>query len=391
MSHRTKVAAYDLARPATIWGLEQYRAVWLLVHNNFVPAGFLQIDLARGEIAISSERVRQLVMDEFGRLENTTAELSDFPPISVVVCTRNRPYVLRRCLAAITKLEYPNFEVIVVDNASTTNETEAVIRETPFRYVREDRVGVDNARNRGWTEARHEIIAYTDDDAAVNPRWLHGIALAFADSSISGATGLVLPLELEMQPQLIFEQYGGMSKGFRQRDFLPATMKASDLIAAHSLGVGANMAFRRSALEQLGGFDPCLDVGTVSSGAGDLDMFHRVLAAGFKMHYEPSAFIWHQHRRDIHGLRRQIYNNGRSFGVYLMKIWSQQSTSRSAVIHYAMHNWLYQWLFRRAWQSIVGPRTAECSLAWTELRGALSAPYAYRRTYAKSQVSKGRS
>lgn len=391
MSHRTKVAAYDLARPATIWGLEQYRAVWLLIHNNFIPAGFLWIDLARGENAIGSERVHQLVIDEFGGLENIAAELTDFPPITVVVCTRNRPYALRRCLAAISKLEYPDFEVIVVDNASTTNETEAVIRETPFRYVRENRVGLNNARNRGWVEARHEIIAYTDDDAAVNPRWLHGIARAFADPAVSGATGLVLPLELEMPSQLIFEQYGGMSKGFRQRDFLPASMKASELISAHSLGVGANMAFRRSMLEQLGGFDPCLDVGTVSSGAGDLDMFHRALVAGFKMRYEPSAFIWHQHRRDIHGLRRQIYNNGRSFGVYLMKIWSRQSTPRSEVVHYALHDWLYQWLFRRAWRSIVGPGTAECGLSWTELRGALSAPYAYRRTYAPSKVSKGKS
>lgn len=77
-----------------------------------------------------------------------------------------------------------------------------------------------------------------------------------------------------------------------------------DLVTVHHMGVGANMAFRRRVLEQLGGFDTALDVGTPSHGAGDLDMFHRALLSGATVRYEPVALVWHQHRRDMAALRR---------------------------------------------------------------------------------------
>ena len=119
----------------------------------------------------------------------------------------------------------------------------------------------------------------------------------------------------------------------------------------------------------------------MSSGAGDLDMFHRVLAAGLTMRYEPAALVWHQHRRDRAGLRRQIYHNGRSFGVYLGKIWARQSVPRAAVVRYAIREWGAGWLA----PSRVAEhhpqrdrRTPSC--AWAELLGVATAPWAYWRT-----------
>src|SRR5690606_10253863 len=111
-----------------------------------------------------------------GRLEHEHPQ--PLPSISVVVCTRDRPQELRACLVALGKIDYPDYEVIVVDNASETAETSAIVEAARLRYVREDRPGLDWARNRGWRLARYDIIAFTDDDVLVDPMWLRGIARA---------------------------------------------------------------------------------------------------------------------------------------------------------------------------------------------------------------------
>ena len=88
------------------------------------------------------------------------------------------------------------------------------------------------------------------------------------------------------------------------------------------------MAYRREAFDRVGTFDTALDVGTPAAGAGDLDMFHRVLAAGLILQYEPRALVWHQHRREIGELRQLFYNDGRSFAVYLRKLWRTRTVPR---------------------------------------------------------------
>lgn len=77
------------------------------------------------------------------------------------------------------------------------------------------------------------------------------------------------------------------------------------------------MAFRRTALERIGGFDTALDIGTPSGGGDDLDALHRIIVGRMTIGYEPSAVVWHRHRRDMAALERQIESNGRAFGTYL--------------------------------------------------------------------------
>ena len=173
---------------------------------------------------------------------------------------------------------------------------------------------------REWQNREHEIIAYVDDGAVVDPKWLAAIAAAFEDPAVSVVTGLVLAAELVFPAQHVFEQYGGMGKGMDRRDFVGSQMTAYDKIATHCAGVGANMAFRRQTFERVGLFDTALDAGTPSNGGGDLDIFHRVLVSGLTIRYEPAAVVWHYHRRDLEQLRKQLYTNGRAFGVYLLKI-----------------------------------------------------------------------
>ncbi|HKH48913.1 MAG TPA: glycosyltransferase [Thermoanaerobaculia bacterium] len=301
--------------------------------------------------------------------------------ISVVVCTRDRPAELARCLQSLQRLEGPAHEVVVVDNAPRDDAARRVVAATPFRYVREEAPGLDRARNRGIAEARHGLIAFTDDDVEVEPGWLSRLASAFADPRVAGVTGRVLPAAQDTPAQRLFQMYGnGMDKGDRPRTFDGAALRPAELLRAQDVGVGANMAFRRQALEAIGGFDPALDVGTPAAGAGDLDVFHRLLRAGCVLRYEPAARVRHHHRRDLDGLRRQLRNNGRSYGVYLMKIWRDRRVPRPAVARFAL-GW-GTWLAGRLALGLLGRRRLPLSFLWAEARGAIEAPRAFRTIYS---------
>jgi glycosyltransferase involved in cell wall biosynthesis len=303
------------------------------------------------------------------------------PPISVVVCTRDRPDLLARCLRSMASLEYPTWEVIVVDNAPTSGATRVEAAAAGVRYVCERFPGLDRARNRGLAEARHEIVAFTDDDVEVDPRWLTGIARGFADPQVSAVTGMIAPAALDTEAQLLFElRYSGMGKGAAPRRWDPAILPAARVLAAHSIGVGANMAFRRQALERLGGFDTALDVGMPARGAGDLDMFHRLLAAGDVIQYEPAALVRHHHRRDRAALEAQHRDNGRAFGVYLLKVLRRGTLPRAKTVRYALRVWL-PWLIGRPARRLFAREELPGHLLRAELFGALQAPWAYFATY----------
>jgi len=301
------------------------------------------------------------------------------PPMSIVVCTRDRSASLARCLAALARQDHPAYEVVVVDNAPRDDATARVVAATPFRYVREDRPGLDRARNRGIAAARHGLIAFTDDDTEAEPGWLSALAAAFADPRVAGVTGRVLPAALETPAQRLFEAYGnGMDKGGTPRLFDPAALTAAGLLRAQAVGVGANMAFRRSVLQALpetAAFDPALDAGTPAAGAGDLDLFHRLLCAGFVLRYEPAASVRHHHRRTEGELRRQLRDNGRSYGVYLLKIWRRRTVPRPAVARFAA-GWA-AWLAGRLALGLLGRHRLPVRLLWAELAGALQAPWAF--------------
>jgi glycosyltransferase involved in cell wall biosynthesis len=361
-----------------------YGRVWALVTFQGSPLCAFELECDPGVHTISAQRLRNEAIQRSGwiiwqkMLEQSFAQRNtSFPPISVVVCTRDRPRMLKRCLESLRQLDYPEHEVIVIDNCSRDADVVAVIDQAGVRSVRENRPGLDWARNRGVEEARHDIISYIDDDAVASPGWLRGIARGFQDPAVMAVTGLVLPAELDTEAQLLFERYGGMSKGLTARSFTAATLHDLDMFAAHNFGVGTNMAFRRQVFESVGAFDTLLDSGTPSGGAGDVDMFYRVLAAGLTIHYEPDAVIWHRHRRSREGLRRQIYNNGKSYGVYLIKRWRERK--RSGAAKYAAR-WMSGWVMRRLLRSVVEPEDFPRDLVWAEFLGALHAPWAYLAT-----------
>src|ERR1700722_14650806 len=109
-------------------------------------------------------------------------------PVSVVVCTRDRPRELARCLASFSNQTLRPDQIIVVDNASVSDETRQVSLNANVTYLREDRPGLDIARNTGARAATGEIVAYTDDDVVLHPRWLQRLIEAFDAPTIWGAT-----------------------------------------------------------------------------------------------------------------------------------------------------------------------------------------------------------
>lgn len=308
-----------------------------------------------------------------------------WPPVSVVVCTKDRAGSLATCLTSLAQLDYPSYEVVVVDNASATQAARYLSSKFHVRYVREDRPGLDWARNRGIAESKYDIIAFTDDDVRVDSGWLRGIARGFTDPEVMLVTGLITPAELSTPAQMTFEfAYGGIGKSFAERRWDPQHLDAHQLLGAHELGTGANMAFRRAVFDRVGTFDTALDVGTPSHRAGDLDMFHRVLASGHVACYQPDALVWQRHRRDLTGLRRQLRDNGRSFGAYLLTRWVAARrgigpVTPIQVVHYALSVAL-GWRVGRVARQFMRRDPLALPLQVAELRGLLQAPWAYLAT-----------
>jgi glycosyltransferase involved in cell wall biosynthesis len=370
------------------------RSLLLLVRYRGHPVGWVEVP-TEGSAAVDETRIRHLVAQQSGwsiaqfafpAAEKGIEVPPDAPPISVVVCTRDRAEELEGCLRAIFELEYPEYEVLVIDNASRDGATAATAARLGVRSVRENRPGLDWARNRGIAETQHAIVAFVDDDARPDRLWLAALASAFSDPDVDAVTGLVVPLELETAPQLLFEfRYGGMGKGFAPRLFHRDRTADTDLIGIQAVGVGTNMAFRRGVFERIGTFDTALDVGTPSRGGGDLDMFHRSVAGGCTLLYEPSALVWHRHRRSLTELERQLRDDGCAFTIYLMKLWRTRTVPRRAVLSFALRRWA-PWLLKRVARGLVGRGTMPLSLLWAPLRGMIAAPRAARMTAGNDRL-----
>ena len=240
--------------------------------------------------------------------------------VTVVVCTRDRTDGLARCLAALGRSTAPPREVVVVDNAPTSDATRRLVTGIPgVRYVREPRPGLDIARNTGLAAATTDFVAYTDDDAEPHRDWTWRIRQAFDEPSVVAVTGLVLPAELDTEAQVLFEDQAGFGRGYDRRDFGPEFLTRHRRWGAPvwDIGAGANMAFRRAAVEAVGGFDERLDVGAAGC-SGDSEMWYRLLASGGRCRYDPAAVVQHHHRRDLQALRRQMHGYMRGHACALL-------------------------------------------------------------------------
>ena len=249
--------------------------------------------------------------------------------VSVVVCTRNRSQILADCLDRLRALTHPHLEVVVVDNAPTDDSTRRVVQavideDQRFRYVREPRPGLSCARNRGLAEARGEVLAYTNDDVAVDPDWVQGLLRGFARRPDTGCvTGLVCTASITGPAEEYFDaRTASWSTRVEPQVFDLRGAGRTDALYPYSPGIfgtGASLAFDRALLLELGGFDEALGAGTLTRGGEDLDVFIRVLRAGRALVYEPAAVVWHHHRADEAALLAQMYGYGTGLSAFMAK------------------------------------------------------------------------
>jgi glycosyltransferase involved in cell wall biosynthesis len=364
----------DLERPALpLENLHGFVAVEALVRRSGEPVGWLRLPVTDGRCPANALGAAVDGMDRETVTVTAGRASTAMPLVTVAVCTRDRTDDLARCLDSLERLRYPTFEVLVVDNAPSSDATLRLVeRRRGVRYAREPRQGLDWARNRAIEEAAGEIIAFTDDDAVADPEWLGAIAAAFLrDPAVAAVTGLVLPSELDTEAQVLFERYRSFGRGFVTRRVAPERggPMAHRYGAAGDYGTGANMAFRRVVFDRIGPFDPALDVGTLSRGGGDLEMFFRVLKEGHALVYEPRAIVRHRHRRTMGELRRQIADHGISFSAYIVRSVLAYPDERLAFARLACW-WYAKTAFRVLW-----PKAAPAGpLRWlglAELQGCL--------------------
>jgi glycosyltransferase involved in cell wall biosynthesis len=232
--------------------------------------------------------------------------------VSLIIATRDRWQQLARCLDSVARIEFDRpWELIVVDNGSTDATAELAKQfadkaSVPLRYVLELEPGLGNAHNAGVAIARGEILAFTDDDCYPETDFLRRVWCAFADPSIGYIAGRITLHDPSDYPMTTIEST------------TPHTFRARSLVSAGSFG-GANMAFRRKVLVEIGGFDPLFGPGALFN-AEDVDAAARASAIGWKGEYRPEVIVRHHHGRKAPDIPHLLKSYGMGTGAYQMKL-----------------------------------------------------------------------
>ncbi len=400
---------------------DHYSAAYVLLSRKGVYRGEVVIDLLTDAASIQ-DHLREAVTQLKGTLTDDSVLLAlsdrELPRISIVVPTIvERIEELRRCIASIEQLDYPNFELLLVDNRRVVpgqDPLPALVHgRTWLRVIRESRSGISAARNEGVANADGDVVAFTDDDVRVDPQWLRALGTRLAlNPDLDAVTGLILPAELESPAQIWFERYYNGFNG--QRTFLPLILKAdgrssrmlrgSRILArdltgavrdsfpvygAGAYAAGANMAFRTSTLRRIGGFDVALGTGTPARGGEDLAAIITVLWTRGSVGYEPTAVVHHRHRSEYVELLTLMDGEGTGFTAMLTSLVRDDPRhvfGLSVQFLLSLRKLVFERARRLRGLSTVGPKVRARDplfppeLSKREFRACLRGPRAYLRS-----------
>jgi glycosyltransferase involved in cell wall biosynthesis len=217
--------------------------------------------------------------------------LPQTPRVSVVVASYNGAATLTACLQSLEQLNYPDYEVILVDDGSTDHTTRIAAQFPRIRTLRHERNrGLSAARNTGIYAAQGDIIAFTDSDCRADVDWLHYLVGDLLNSRCAGIGGHnFLPADDSAVAACVMVSPGG-----------PAHVMINDRLAEHI--PGCNMAFYKWALLEIGGFDPMY-----WKAGDDVDVCWRLQQRGYRLGFSPGGFVWHYRRNTVRAyLKQQI-------------------------------------------------------------------------------------
>ena len=237
----------------------------------------------------------------------------------MILPTKDRGEAIVPTIDSLLAQDFEGFEVVIVDNLSCEQDAHRLRERAEgdserLRYVREENLGLNNARNRGIREARGEILAFLDDDAVTPRHWIGNIVGAFAAHPNAWALGSkVVSSFTTPPPQWLDERLHLFLSGFDRGERV-------EVLRYDDYPRGANMAFRRRAFEECGAFVDCLDrKGDSLLSYGDIEMCYRVEQAGHDVIYIPDAEVEHRIRGDRltpEWFDRRFYWQGRSVAIF---------------------------------------------------------------------------
>lgn len=228
--------------------------------------------------------------------------LHDCPMVSVVVACYNGERTLKACLDSLEHLNYPSYEVILVDDGSTDTTPQIASIYKNIRYFRHSNMGLSVARNTGIHASRGEIVAFTDADCRADEDWLYYLVGDLLNSRFTGIGGHnFLPPEDSWIASAVMVSPGG-----------PAHVMLTDRLAEHI--PGCNMAFYKWALDEIGGFDPIFRL-----AGDDVDVCWRLQQRGYKIGFSPAGFVWHYRRSTVRAYLKQQRGYGEAEALLVRK------------------------------------------------------------------------
>lgn len=246
----------------------------------------------------------EMLREYFSGTEPLTrrVKLPSYPKVSVIVCSYNGARTLEDCLESLRHVDYPDYEVILVDDGSTDNTQEVVAKFPEVRNIRQENKGLSVARNVGAAAAEGDVLVYTDSDCMADPDWLYYLVGTLLSGDYAGVGGpnISPPAENWIQA-CVAAAPGG-----------PSHVLLTDVVAEHI--PGCNMAFHKSAFMQVGGFDP-----EYRKAGDDVDFCWRLQQAGGVIAFSPAAIVWHYRRFTLKAFRKQQEGYGEAESMLRFK------------------------------------------------------------------------